>query len=50
MLSWLILVLTFLGTKLAAKAFQVGDNHDRAVLTGAANSSALYQVVIDGQY
>ena len=35
--------------KLAAKAFQVGDNHDRAVLTGAANSSALYQVVIDGQ-
>ena len=34
--------------KLAAKAFQVGDNHVRAVLTGAANSSALYQVVLDG--
>ena len=35
--------------KLAAKAFQFGDNHVRAVLTGAANSSALYQVVLDGQ-
>ena len=34
--------------KLAAKDFQVGDNHVRAVLAGAANSSALYQVVLDG--
>lgn len=34
--------------KLVAKAFEEGDNHVRAVLTGAANSSAVYQVISYG--
>lgn len=34
--------------KFAAKALQEGDNHVRVILTGAAKSSALYQVIHDG--
>ena len=34
--------------KLAAKQFAQGSNHTRAVLTGAANSTAVYQVIFEG--